>query len=147
MSVSPLGAVPVCGTDPASLEAWHGPFGYAEHWRKILLASCRETERARHHDEKITEARLDDLARTSEAYISWLIVSLEAASGTLALVTNPAGLTVVIDGQEQTRKTPANFTLPVGEHRVEVNRGGEKQGFAVDIRDGVISQKSIDWGP
>jgi tRNA A-37 threonylcarbamoyl transferase component Bud32 len=76
-----------------------------------------------------------------------LIVSLEAASGTLALVTNPAGLTVVIDGQEQTRKTPANFTLPVGQHRVQVNRAGEKQEFAVDIRDGVISQKSIDWGP
>lgn len=76
-----------------------------------------------------------------------LIVSLEAASGTLALVTNPAGLTVIIDGQEQTRKTPANFALPVGEHRVQVNRGDEKQEFAVDIRDGVISQKSIDWGP
>lgn len=76
-----------------------------------------------------------------------LIVSLEAASGTLALVTNPAGLAVIIDGQEQSRKTPANFTLSVGEHRVQVNRGGEKQDFSVDIRDGVISQKSIDWGP
>lgn len=74
-----------------------------------------------------------------------LIVSLEAASGTLALMTNPAGLTVIIDGQEQARKTPANFALPVGEHRVQVNRGSERQEFAVDIRDGVISQKSIDW--
>ena len=76
-----------------------------------------------------------------------LIVSLEAASGTLALMTNPAGLTVIIDGQEQTRKTPANFTLAAGEHRVQVNRGSEKQEFAVEIRDGVISQKNIDWGP
>ena len=75
-----------------------------------------------------------------------LIVSLEPASGTLALMTNPAGLTVLIDGKEQTRKTPANFPLPVGEHRIQVNRGNEKQEFSVDIRDGVISQKSIEWG-
>ena len=76
-----------------------------------------------------------------------LIVNLEAASGTLALMTNPAGLTVLIDGREQARKTPANFPLPVGEHHVQVNRGNEKQEFSVDIRDGVISQKNVDWGP
>jgi serine/threonine protein kinase len=75
-----------------------------------------------------------------------LIVSLEATLGTLSLTTSPAGLTVFIDGQEQARKTPANFPLSVGEHRVQVNRGNEKQDFSVDIRDGVVSQKSIDWG-
>jgi hypothetical protein len=74
-----------------------------------------------------------------------LIVSLDAAVGTLSLATTPAGLTVLIDGQEQARKTPANFPLAVGEHRVQVNRGNEKQEFSVDIRDGVVSQKNIDW--
>jgi hypothetical protein len=76
-----------------------------------------------------------------------LIMNLEATSGTLSLATNPAGLTVIIDGEEQARKTPANFSLPVGEHRVQVLRGGEKQEFTVQIRDNVVSQKSIDWGP
>ncbi len=76
-----------------------------------------------------------------------LIVNLEAAAGTLSLVTNPAGLTVIIDGQEQSRKTPANFSLPVGEHRVQVLRGAEKQEFTAQIRDNVVSQKNIDWGP
>jgi len=75
-----------------------------------------------------------------------LIVNLEATAGMLSLVTNPAGLTVIIDGQEQTRKTPANFSLSVGEHRVQVLRGGEKQEFTAQIRDNVVSQKSIDWG-
>ena len=75
-----------------------------------------------------------------------LIVNLEATSGTLSLVTNPAGLTVVIDGQEQARKTPANFALSVGDHRVQVLRGAEKQEFTAAIRDGVVSQKNIDWG-
>jgi serine/threonine-protein kinase len=76
-----------------------------------------------------------------------LIMNLEPTSGTLSLATNPAGLTVIIDGQEQARKTPANFSLPVGEHRVQVLRGGEKQEFTAQIRDNVVSQKSIDWGP
>jgi serine/threonine-protein kinase len=76
-----------------------------------------------------------------------LIVNLEATAGMLSLVTNPAGLTVIIDGQEQTRKTPANFSLPVGEHRVQVLRGAEKQEFTAQIRDNVVSQKNIDWGP
>jgi hypothetical protein len=76
-----------------------------------------------------------------------LIVNLEATAGMLSLVTNPAGLTVIIDGQEQARKTPANFPLPVGEHRVQVLRGSEKQEFTAEIRDNVVSQKNIDWGP
>jgi serine/threonine-protein kinase len=76
-----------------------------------------------------------------------LIVNLEATLGTLSLLTNPAGLTVIIDGQEQARKTPANFALAVGEHRVQVLRGTEKQEFTAQIRDNVVSQKNIDWGP
>ena len=76
-----------------------------------------------------------------------LIVNLDAAMGTLSLVTKPAGLTVIIDGQEQSRKTPADFTLPVGEHRIQVLRGAEKQEVTVQIRDSVVSQKSVEWGP
>jgi serine/threonine protein kinase len=76
-----------------------------------------------------------------------LIVNLDATMGTLSLVTVPPGLAVIIDGQEQTRKTPADFSLPVGEHRIQVLRGAEKQEFTALIRDNVVSQKSIEWGP
>jgi serine/threonine protein kinase len=76
-----------------------------------------------------------------------LIVNLEATMGTLSLVTKPAGLAVIIDGQEQARKTPADFPLSVGEHRIQVLRGAEKQEFTAQIRDNVVSQKSIEWGP
>jgi len=76
-----------------------------------------------------------------------LIVNLDPTMGTLSLVTKPAGLTVVIDGQEQTRKTPADFSLSVGDHHVQVLRGAEKQEFTAFIRDNVVSQKSIEWGP
>jgi serine/threonine protein kinase len=76
-----------------------------------------------------------------------LIVDMDATMGTLSLVTTPAGLAVIIDGQEQSRKTPADFSLSVGEHRIQVLRGAEKQEFTALIRDNVVSQKSIEWGP
>ena len=76
-----------------------------------------------------------------------LVVSLDATMGTLSLVTKPAGLAVIIDGEEQARKTPADFSLSVGEHRIQVVRGSDKQEFPVQIRDNVVSQKSIEWGP
>jgi len=75
-----------------------------------------------------------------------LIVNLEPTMGTLSLVTTPAGLTVIIDGQEQARKTPADFSLSVGDQRVQKKRGSEKQEFTAAIRDNVVSQKSIEWG-
>jgi hypothetical protein len=64
--------------DPASLEAWFGNFGHAEHFRKVVLASCREAERAGAtlRQEKLSEARLDDLARTSDKYVQYLIETL-----------------------------------------------------------------------
>jgi len=74
-----------------------------------------------------------------------LIVSLEPAAGTLTVVTNPPGLAIVVDGKEQARKTPASLPLPVGQHTVQVLKGSEKQEFVVEIRDGVLSQKNIDW--
>lgn len=65
--------------DPASLEAWFGNYGHAEHFRKVVLASAREAQRARAAavQEKVTEARLDDLARTSDKYVDYLIATLK----------------------------------------------------------------------
>ncbi len=74
-----------------------------------------------------------------------LIVDLEQMMGSLSLVTNPPGLTVVVDGREQPRKTPANLRLSVGPHRGQVFKGSEKQEFTVDIRDNALSSKFIEW--
>ena len=71
--------LPACNTnDPADLEAWFGNFGFSDHFRKVVLASCKEVERAKavERNEKITVDRLDDLARTSDAYVSFLVENL-----------------------------------------------------------------------
>lgn len=74
-----------------------------------------------------------------------LIVDLAAMAGTLSVATTPPGLTVVIDGKEQPRRTPMSVSLPVGEHRVQVLKGSERQEFTVQIQDGAISSRTIEW--
>jgi glucose/arabinose dehydrogenase len=74
-----------------------------------------------------------------------LIVDMSKQTGSLSLITHPAGLTVYVDGKEQAQKTPANLTLSVGSHHVQVMKGDEKQEFTVDIRDGLLSSKFIEW--
>jgi serine/threonine protein kinase len=73
------------------------------------------------------------------------IVDLSKQMGSFSLITNPPGLTVIVDGQEQAKKTPANLSLPVGTHRVAVMKGTEKQEFTIDIHDGLLSSKTLDW--
>jgi hypothetical protein len=74
-----------------------------------------------------------------------LIVDLAKLMGSLSLITNPPGLTVIVDGAFQAQKTPANLSLGVGTHRVQVMKGAEKQEFTIDIRDGLLSSKFIEW--
>jgi serine/threonine-protein kinase len=75
-----------------------------------------------------------------------LIVNLEKMEGVLSITSNPPGLPVSIDGQLEPRKTPANFALPPGPHRVEVTKGAEKHSFVVEIHDGITLTQSVDWG-
>ncbi len=73
-----------------------------------------------------------------------LIVDLTQASGTLSLISIPPGLTVIVDGQEQPRKTPVSLTLPVGQHQIRVTDGSRKQDFSVDVRDGALVSRTIE---
>ena len=74
-----------------------------------------------------------------------LIVDLVPMTGTLNLITDPAGLTVVIDGREHPQKTPVSLTLPVGPHKVQVVKGSERQELQVDLSDGQFLSKTISW--
>jgi serine/threonine protein kinase len=73
-----------------------------------------------------------------------LIVNLERMSGMLTVSTNPAGLAIVIDGQEQPRKSPATFVLLPGPHTVEIVKGAERHPLAVEIHDGSTVERHVD---
>lgn len=67
--------------DPAVLSAMFG--GYepmAAVWRKVILASAREIVRASSaiNGKRLSEARIDDLARVSKEYLAWLERALRA---------------------------------------------------------------------
>lgn len=66
--------------DPASLESWFGLFGHYEHFRKILLADCREAARAAGLKEsppvKLSDERALDKARISDRYVDYIIAGL-----------------------------------------------------------------------
>ena len=83
---SPYGfGIPVCDMDdPGQVEAWFAPGSYShyEHFRKVVLAGCRELVRARAavDAEKLSEARIDDKARLTDNYMQYLTDSLEGRS-------------------------------------------------------------------
>ena len=74
-----------------------------------------------------------------------LIVDLVLMTGTLNLITDPAGLTVLVDGRESTQKTPVSLTLPVGAHKIQVVKGNERQELQIDLTDGQFISKSLSW--
>jgi hypothetical protein len=105
----------------------------------VTLPTGRHTFEVRHSGYRDAQ-RIVEIPRDTG-----LIVDLVRLTGVLSLISNPAGLGIVIDGQEQPQKTPASLTLPVGPHRVQVTKGNDRQEFVVDIADGALSSKFIDW--
>jgi hypothetical protein len=78
-----LPSLPHCDpTNPADLESWYGPFSFFDHYRKIVLADAKEIIRAKsvagakQGDKAITEARIEDLSRTSDLYVNFLELHL-----------------------------------------------------------------------
>ena len=61
-------------TDPADLESWFGNFGFVDHFRKIVLSSCKEIERAK--NPSASEAKLDTLAHINDLYVDFMIQCL-----------------------------------------------------------------------
>jgi serine/threonine-protein kinase len=105
----------------------------------VSLASGRHTVTVRLEGYRPSQRILEVPGETSVNLV------LTQMSGTLSLVTNPPGLTALIDGREQPGKTPLNLRLPAGRHRVEVVRDGQRQQVMVDIADGALTSQTIEW--
>lgn len=72
--------IPTCDfNDPASLEAWFGRNHLHADIRKVVLALCREIERARLESEGVryTVDKVDDRARLNKIYTNYLLMCLE----------------------------------------------------------------------
>ncbi len=130
LTATPVGATAVFDSDPA----------------RKCTTPCNISLAAGRHTFLVTSAGYRDVQRIIDIpHDAGLIVNLERMSGTLHVNTTPSGLVVLIDGQEQPRKTPASFVLLPGPHRIEVVKGAEKQEFTVEIHDGATITRTVDW--
>jgi serine/threonine protein kinase len=126
LTTSPRGAEAIFDgsercTSPCSMTLSMGRHTFVAH-----LAGYREAQ------------RIIDIPRDTG-----LIVDLTRATGTLSLISVPPGLTVFVDGQEQSQKTPVHLTLNVGQHKIQVANGAAKQEFSVDVHDGSLITRTV----
>ena len=107
----------------------------------ITLPMGRHTFLARHAGYRDAHRIIDIPQDTG------LIVDLSRASGILSLISEPPGATVWVDGQEQPGKTPSSLNLPAGTHRIQVMSGTRKQEFTIEVRDGAIISRTVEFTP
>jgi len=105
---------------------------------KMMLTGGRHTFVVRHAGFRDAH-RIIEIPRDTET-----LVALDRATGMLTLLSDPPGMTITIDGQEQPQKTPARLVLPEGNHRIQVGSGGRTKQFSVDIRDGALVERTIE---
>ena len=53
-----------------------------------------------------------------------IFLQLSKAGGTLSITSSPPGASIEINGEAQSRRTPALFNYPPGNYRVKVSRNG-----------------------
>jgi serine/threonine protein kinase len=74
-----------------------------------------------------------------------IFLQLIKAAGTLSVTSNPPGASIEINGELQAKRTPAIFNFPPGTYRVKVTRNGASLDFDVQIRDGELINKKVDF--
>lgn len=64
--------------DYPTLAAWYSGYSFAEHYRKVVQAQCQEIVRAKGavDGQKLTEARIEALARLHPIYLDYLATHL-----------------------------------------------------------------------
>ena len=74
-----------------------------------------------------------------------IFLQLSKASGTLSVTSNPAGATIEINNEMQSKHTPAIFNLPPGTYHVRVARSGAFLDFDAEIRDQAVVVKNVSF--
>ena len=72
-----------------------------------------------------------------------VFVKLTKTMGTLSITSNPAGATIVLNGQVQPQKTPAILRVAPGTYHVRVSHNGVPLDFDVDVPDGGLISQNV----
>ncbi len=74
-----------------------------------------------------------------------VFLRLSKVAGTLIVTSEPPGASIELDGVMQGKRTPAEFNVMPGTHHVKVARGGAFLDFDVQVHDGEITKKTVDF--
>lgn len=67
---------------------------------------------------------------------SEIFVALDRAVGMLSIDSTPRGASILVDGRDIGRRTPATLSVPAGRHRIGVTADGKHAESSVDMNDG-----------
>ncbi len=70
---------------------------------------------------------------------------LSKQTGTLSVTSNPAGATILLNGEMQNQRTPASFSVAPGKYHVKVLRDGVPLEFDVDVKDGDFQNRNVNF--
>lgn len=74
-----------------------------------------------------------------------IFLSLVQASATLSITSTPPGATVLLNGTEQSRRTPLLLTIAPGAYHVRVSHDGVPLEFDITLRDGEFISKNVSF--
>lgn len=73
-------------------------------------------------------------------------MKLAKLEGSLSITSTPPGASIVLNGQQQSQKTPAILHIAPGNYHVRVSHNGVPLDFDVQISDGAFISKNVDFG-
>lgn len=108
---------------------------------------CKITLGAGRHTLKATLAGYRSVLRVVEAPSeSSIAMTLERATGTVMVKSNPPGATILVDGREWPSKTPTMMTLAAGKHSLVLRKDGYRdEESSIDVKDGAVMNLDINW--
>lgn len=111
------------------------------------ITPCKITLAAGRHTLKATLAGYRPLLRVVDAPSdSSIVMTLDRATGTVMVKSNPPGATILIDGREWPSKTPTMMTLAAGKHALVLRKEGYRdEESSIDVKDGAVMNLDINW--
>ena len=74
-----------------------------------------------------------------------IFLPLNKIAASLSVTSSPPGATIEINGEMQSKRTPALFSFPPGTYHVRVARNGSLLDFDVQLRDGEFVSRNVSF--
>jgi hypothetical protein len=74
-----------------------------------------------------------------------IFLQLSKIAASLSVTSTPPGATIEINGEMQSKRTPALFNFPPGNYHVRVARNGAFLDFDVQLRDGEFVSRNVSF--